>query len=271
MKHSQILGGALALLVASVASAQWTENFDSYPVGPLNVNGWDGWDGTPSAYGIVTTDMSRSAPNSLQANGTVDAVYNFNGAYTSGQWTFTGWVYIPGDMDDITYWIIQNEYVHGGPYDWTVEVAMDPIGGEVIEDIQDFYGNGSNLLTLVTDQWVEIRSDFDFDNNVVTTYYNNELLATGDINIRTGGAIEAANLDIFGPQTGPAYYDDITVAVTGGNCYADFNGDGSVNTQDFIAYLGAWAAGDMAADCNGDSTINTQDFICFLGLWAAGC
>ena len=54
-------------------------------------------------------------------------------------------------------------------------------------------------------------------------------------------------------------------------CYADFNGDGVVNTQDFLAYLGAWAANDMAADCNSDGTVNTQDFLCFLSLWAAGC
>ncbi len=57
----------------------------------------------------------------------------------------------------------------------------------------------------------------------------------------------------------------------GTGCYADFNGDGQVNTQDFLAYLGAWAAGDLAADCNDDGQINTQDFLCFLGLWAAGC
>ena len=55
------------------------------------------------------------------------------------------------------------------------------------------------------------------------------------------------------------------------SCYADFNYDGVVNTQDFLAYLGAWAAEDIAADCNEDGDINTQDFLCFLGFWAAGC
>ena len=29
----------------------------------------------------------------------------------------------------------------------------------------------------------------------------------------------------------------------GGDGSADFNGDGAINTQDFIAYLNAWAAG----------------------------
>lgn len=54
-------------------------------------------------------------------------------------------------------------------------------------------------------------------------------------------------------------------------CDADWNGDGTVNTQDFIAFLGQWAAGDSGADLNGDGAVNTQDFIVFLGLWAAGC
>jgi hypothetical protein len=55
------------------------------------------------------------------------------------------------------------------------------------------------------------------------------------------------------------------------DCVADFNGDGVVNTQDFIAYLGAWAAGDPAADTDGNGVIDTRDFIGYLGLWAAGC
>lgn len=55
------------------------------------------------------------------------------------------------------------------------------------------------------------------------------------------------------------------------SCYADFNGDGRIDTQDFIAYLNAWSAGDSSADANGDGRVNTQDFISFLNLWSAGC
>ena len=54
-------------------------------------------------------------------------------------------------------------------------------------------------------------------------------------------------------------------------CVADFNGDGAVNTQDFIAYLNAWSARDPRADVNADGVVNTQDFIAFLNLWSAGC
>jgi len=55
------------------------------------------------------------------------------------------------------------------------------------------------------------------------------------------------------------------------DCVADFNGDGSVNTQDVLAFLNAWTAGDDTADINGDGSINTQDVLAFLNLWTAGC
>ena len=55
------------------------------------------------------------------------------------------------------------------------------------------------------------------------------------------------------------------------DCYADFNGDGRVNTQDVLAFLNAWNAGDRSADCNGDRNINTQDVLCFLNAWNQGC
>ncbi|VAX36297.1 hypothetical protein MNBD_PLANCTO03-551 [hydrothermal vent metagenome] len=55
------------------------------------------------------------------------------------------------------------------------------------------------------------------------------------------------------------------------DCIADFNSDGSVNTQDVLAFLNAWNAGDSSADINGDGDINTQDVLAFLNLWNAGC
>ncbi len=55
------------------------------------------------------------------------------------------------------------------------------------------------------------------------------------------------------------------------DCVADFNGDGDVNTQDVLAFLNAWNAGDMSADINGDGEVNTQDVLAFLNLWNAGC
>lgn len=54
-------------------------------------------------------------------------------------------------------------------------------------------------------------------------------------------------------------------------CTADWNSDGVVNTQDFLAYLNEWVTGSAAADLNDDDTVNTQDFLAFLNAWTAGC
>jgi hypothetical protein len=54
-------------------------------------------------------------------------------------------------------------------------------------------------------------------------------------------------------------------------CPPDFNGDTVVNSQDFIAFLNAFVAGDPSADFNGDGNVNSQDFIMFLNLFVAGC
>jgi hypothetical protein len=54
-------------------------------------------------------------------------------------------------------------------------------------------------------------------------------------------------------------------------CTADFNGDGAVNVQDFLAFLSAYAAGDARCDIDGSGSINVQDFLGYLSLYAAGC
>jgi hypothetical protein len=53
------------------------------------------------------------------------------------------------------------------------------------------------------------------------------------------------------------------------DCPPDWNGDTVVNSQDFIAFLNGFTAGN--ADYDGDTTTNSQDFIAFLNDFVAGC
>lgn len=57
----------------------------------------------------------------------------------------------------------------------------------------------------------------------------------------------------------------------GCGCLADLNGDGTVNTQDFLAFLGAWAGREPVADWNHDGRTDTLDFLAYLNDWVAGC
>ncbi len=54
-------------------------------------------------------------------------------------------------------------------------------------------------------------------------------------------------------------------------CAPDLTNDGSVNTNDFFAYLAAYQAQDPTADFSGDGQINTNDFFAYLAAYQAGC
>lgn len=54
-------------------------------------------------------------------------------------------------------------------------------------------------------------------------------------------------------------------------CYADFDGNGLVDTRDVLAFLNLWSTGSFAADCNCDGVINSLDILCLLNRWVAGC
>jgi V8-like Glu-specific endopeptidase len=62
-------------------------------------------------------------------------------------------------------------------------------------------------------------------------------------------------------------FDATTIAAE--SCSADYNGDCTVNSQDFVAFLNDFVAGN--ADYNGDTTTNSTDFIAFLNDFVAGC
>jgi hypothetical protein len=153
-----------------------------------------------------------------------------------------------GEFTTVTVADVDGEvYVHavrqGEPF------ADPPFGGELLVLRDD----GSSFTEVY-------RTDLDGE-MLPTLYGNNAATIDPDGNVWVAGGTWAN--PVF--ETGEIYK---FAPVSGDPCdYADFNGDGSVNTQDVLAFLNAWNNQDSSSDCNGDGTVNTQDVLCFLNVW----
>lgn len=66
--------------------------------------------------------------------------------------------------------------------------------------------------------------------------------------------------------------DDVEIwGVPDADCPPDFNGDGVLNSIDFVAFLNVFVASDPSADINHDGSVDSQDFTVFLNAFVAGC
>jgi len=63
----------------------------------------------------------------------------------------------------------------------------------------------------------------------------------------------------------------IVIIGPAGECYPDYNDDGSLDILDFIAFQNGWTANEPAADCDGDGAFNILDFVCFQNAFKGGC
>ena len=70
---------------------------------------------------------------------------------------------------------------------------------------------------------------------------------------------------------GPGPIVDMGIAEIQAGCYADFNGDGSLDVLDFVAFQIAWVDQDAAADCDANDQFNILDFVCFQLAFETGC
>jgi hypothetical protein len=68
-------------------------------------------------------------------------------------------------------------------------------------------------------------------------------------------------------------FDNITLveSIPEDECYPDFNGDGTLDLFDFLAYVNAFNAGNPDANCDGNGDLDLFDFLCYVNAFNAGC
>jgi hypothetical protein len=210
LKYIALLSAVLLIGLAGAAAAQWSENFDSYDVGTklYHVGGWTGWDDVEGTAGTVMDAQALSGPHSMAGSNSMgnDTVHPFDPALTAGKWTFFAHQYIPSGLDAATYFILNNVYNHGGPYEWAIQMEMNPATGMVTEQI-----HGGSQTPIVYDAWVEIRVNFDLDLDTCEAYYNNVSIMSGTWTTSGYPTLAFANVDLYAPHEVAVYYDDLSV------------------------------------------------------------
>ena len=209
MKLGRFAASAAAVVtLTSAASAQWSENFDSYAPGVLvPQGGWVGWDNAPAAaQSPVVTTQSLSGPNSVQVSGPDDLVHEYDG-YTSGVWAFTVHQFVPTDFAGQSYHLLLNTYAAGGPYNWSLQVIADSTSN-TIEDV-----DSGDSLPLIKGQWCEISSVIDLGQDTCSTYYNGTLLSSKSWTdgASGNGALDIGCVDLFGNGASAVFYDDLSI------------------------------------------------------------
>jgi hypothetical protein len=204
----------------SQSKGEWSDNFDSYEAGSKldGQGGWQTWDNLPENTGYVSDVQSRSSPNSAEIawfSGTwADMVYMFSDV-NSGIWRIIAWQYIPSNMQGNTFFILMNTYTpgvtHNNP-DWSLQLVFSVSVGTVSD-----YNDATKTLPIITNQWVQIRVEIDFESDLQVVYYNNEELLTKSwtAGVQEGGAKNLACVDLYADQTTSTsvYYDDMVLEV----------------------------------------------------------
>ena len=192
--------------------ADWSDNFDSYENGQYldgdpEDGGWHGWNGDPLAGAYVVDDENLSAPHSVELIDQEDLVQVFEGV-DSGQWTFSCYVFIPGDTMGTPYFIMLNTYSDGGAQHWSTEVQFNTDTDQV-----EAYADEATL-PLVYDEWVEIRNEIDLDADLQAIYYDGDLLVEkgwSDGVTGAGGLTEIQCVDLWSSGATEHYYDDFSL------------------------------------------------------------
>jgi hypothetical protein len=198
----------------------WSDNFDSYETGsPLHgQGGWEAWDDNPDTTAYVTDAQSRSSPNSVDIawfdGFSADVVQQFTDV-NSGNWRLTAWQYVPSDMTGSSFFILMNTYAHGEPHnnpDWSLQLRVSASEGIIVD-----YNDASASLPLITDEWVLIRVEIDFEADIQEVYYGEEFLLSKSWSegVAPGGAKNLACIDLYADQTlsSSVYYDDMTLEI----------------------------------------------------------
>jgi hypothetical protein len=292
--------GAVMLAFTSTAGAQWSDDFEAYannafllantapPAGIMGQGSWEQWDdGTTTqtkVKGVAQGAAVRSGVNSIWVRGSSDSIVQFNGnapasannpggPYTSGQWSLGAWMYIPVTTTGFTYstasdsfFLIQNEYNHNGPYNWSLQLHFQGATGMYVAD---WASTSSYTGPYIPDQWVEVRADIDLTLDQIEVFYDGTSIGAplpynGAVSGVGTGSTAIGALDLYAngaaDPVSRVYYDDAFLTGGGGGCNSNPTnyctaGTSASGCQAFIV-----ATGTASASASSGFNVSVSNF-----------
>ena len=206
-------------------SQQILESFGNYNLGNIDSQSsdWIGWDNGNSGVDVVDFSMNTYLGDgqSILVEQGDDLVWDLDGINTgSGELTF--YMYIPSTDDAGAYYNMLHNY-DAANSNWAFQVlfASASSGDQSYIDLdQPVY------FDALYDTWVEVRHEIDIDNDLITLYYNGEMLSSWAWSSGSAGLSSVLDaLNFYGfctgtPCSGFTYYDNIEIC---GDFYNNVN------------------------------------------------
>ena len=189
----------------------WLENFESYDDTNIDSESseWFGWENSNSGVD-VTDDFAFLSNQSILVEQDDDLVHEFSDI-DSGSGELIFYIYIPSSGNAGAYYNILHDY-DGNESNWAFQVFFtSQISGDqsYLDLDQPVY------FDALYDTWVQVRNEIDIDNNSITLYYNNNMIANWDWSDGSAGESSVLGaLNLFGACAGSgcvgqAWYDNI--------------------------------------------------------------
>jgi hypothetical protein len=194
MRLANFLGSiGLSCVMASTASAQWLDTFDSYAPGPLALQSlWEEWSGSTGVDADVVNTLSFTPSNSVMIVTDNDVVYDFanlpGGRPASGVWVASVMTFVPAGTTGTGWYIMMNDYPIN--LQWSLQIQFDATNGKVID--------GTKTRKLVYNRWVEFVVAIDLDHDRYDTWYNSLSLSVAQSWKGMTGQDVIAALDLYG-------------------------------------------------------------------------
>jgi len=233
----------------------WSDDFESYAVGHYlngrdgDDGGWKGWDDDDTYGAYVVDTYAYDGEKSVEVMDLTDLVHEYEG-YTSGQWTYSTYQYVPDDFSGNSYFILLSNYTDGLGQEnqWAVQVRFDSLN-QIAESEYD-----TMSLPLIVGEWVHILVLIDLDVDLFKFYYGGQLLIekawTATPSNDGSGILNIGAVDLYANAASEVFYDAMSLE-EGWPTFPDLKCAGNINLVDVVP--GSTVSGSFTVENAGDS------------------